>query len=189
MNKFEQTYLDIIFENNKNNKNKDENETYVKFSSYTFTAPDKKIVLVKEAQDNPEVDHFSKRIAKRNVYKMDDINNIINHALTSLFTKSQYRNELTNENENKGYSFTYAEKYPSIKIKAKFYKNKEKVTDLLNDLSSNPADYICELRTVLYIFHENYKDDIFVESLLIKFGDPDNELNEDGYFKGTTLIE
>ena len=61
MNNFEQTYLDIIFENN---KNKDENETYVKFSSYTFTAPDKKIVLVKEAQDNPEVDHFSKRIAK-----------------------------------------------------------------------------------------------------------------------------
>ena len=64
MNNFEQTYLDIIFENNKNNKNnknKDKNETYVKFSSYTFTAPDKKIVLVKEAQDNPEVDHFSKK--------------------------------------------------------------------------------------------------------------------------------
>ena len=90
MNSFEQAYLDIILEN----KNKKTSKTYVKFSSYTFTAPNKKTVLVKKSTDNPEVDHFSKRIAKRNVYKLSDITIIINHALTALFTKPKYKNEL-----------------------------------------------------------------------------------------------
>lgn len=190
MSKFEQAYLNILFESNKNkNKNKDKDETYVKFSSYIFSAPNKKTVLIKESIDNPEVDHFSKRINKRNVYKMEDINTIINHALTSLFTKPQYKNELSNKNVNKLFTLAYTDKFPSIKIKARFYANSHKANELLNNINSNPVDYICELKTVLYTFHKDYKNDILIESLLIKFGDPDNELNEDGYFKGTTLIE
>lgn len=184
MNKFEQAYLDIILED----KNKKVNKTYIKFSSYTFTAPNKKTILIKESEDNPEVDHFSKRIAKRNIYKLSDITTIINHALTALFTKPQYKNELDSK-DFKAFTLAYTEKYPSIKIKAKFYKNKTKIDDLLNNPNSNSADYVCELKTVLYTFYEDYKDDILLESLLIKFGDSDNELNEDGYFKGTTLIE
>ena len=185
MNSFEQAYLDIILEN----KNKKTSRTYVKFSSYTFTEPNKKTVLVKESTDNPEVDHFSKRIAKRNVYKLSDITTIINHALTALFTKPKYKNELSNKNVNKSFTLAYTDKFPSIKIKTLFYTNSRKANELLNDINSNPPDYICELKTVLYTFHEDYKDDILVESLLIKFGDPDNELNEEGYFKGTMLIE
>lgn len=184
MNNFEQTYLDIILED----KNKQIDKTYVKFLSYKFTTPNNRIVLIKEAQDNPEADHFSKRIAKRNVYKMEDINTIINHALTSLFTKPQYKNELDSKNF-RAFTLVYTEKYPSIKIKAKFYKNKTKIDDLLNDPNSNTVDYVCELKTILYSFYKDRNNDILIESLLIKFGDPDNELNEDGYFKGTTLIE